>query len=250
MKNLLIIIILGFFFQPTNEINNLISNKLPTYQEARTFKFNSKNEYEVYEENETGYFRSFNYKKIKGPEIELTIVRDTTNYRDFSGRQQNVKLENGFLVGFDRGEFGGSLYWFDDKGIENYKICNGNIKDIIVIEDRILVTEGLAHLGGDRGQILELKFDNGKWTSEKYFKLKNVPYSTQLNSKNELIVLTSKQLLEISADYKTTELISDGFWSGLYPNSGIIQNDIVFFGMRNGILKMDLKTKKSEWLTE
>lgn len=222
MKNLLSVIIFGFFLQPTNKINDLTPNKLPTHEEARNFKFNSKTEYEVYEENETGYFRSYNYKRIKGPKVELNIVIDTINFRDFGGRQQNVKLKNGYLIGFDRGEFGGSLYWFDDNGIENYRICRGNIKDIIVFEDRIFVTEGLAHLGGDRGQILKLKFDKEKWTSEKYFELKNVPYSTKLNSKNELIVLTSKQLLKISTDNKITELISDGFWSGFYPNSGII----------------------------
>src|SRR5690554_1402988 len=227
MKNLLLIIILGFLFQSNYEINDLLSNELPTYKEARTFKSNGKNEYEVYEENGTGYFRSFNYKKIIGPEIELKIVYDTINYRDFGGRQQNVKLENGYLIGFDNGEFGGSLYWFGDNGIDNYKICNGNIKDIIFIDDKIFVTEGLAHLSRDRGQILELEFNDGRWISKKFMDLKNVPYSTQLTTKNELIILTSKQLLKVSSDKMKIELITDGFWLGLYPNSSIILNDIV-----------------------
>jgi hypothetical protein len=250
MKNLLLILIIGFLFQPTNEINNLNSNKLPTYQEALTFKFNSKTEYEVYNERETAYYRSFNYKKTRGTQIELKIVYDTLNIRDFGGRQQNVKLDKGYLIGFDNGEFGGSLYWFDNDGIENYKISNGNIKDIIKIDNRILVTEGLAHLNRDKGQILELQLNDGKWVTKKFMDLKNVPYSSQLNSKNELIILTSKQLLKVSTDKKITELISEGFWSSLYPNSSIIMNDIIYFGMRNGILKMDLNTQKAEWLTE
>lgn len=250
MKNLISILILGFLFQPANEINNLVSNKLPTNEEAQTFKFNKKNEYEVYIEKETAFYRIFNHKKIRGTKIDLKIVYDTLNIKDFGGRQQNVKLDEGYLIGFDNGEFGGSLYWFDNDGIENYKISNGNIKDILKVDNRIIVTEGLAHLNSDKGQILELQLIDGKWVSKKFLDLENVPYSSQLNSKNELIILTSKQLLKISLDKEITELITEGFWSSLYPNSSIILNDIIYFGMRNGILKMDLKTHKAEWLTE
>ncbi|NHN26120.1 hypothetical protein FIA58_010570 [Flavobacterium jejuense] len=250
MKYLFFVIIVSFLFQSSNRINDMVSNKLPTYEEAMKFKFGSKTEYEVYEKKGKGYYRSFNHKMTKGPKIKLKIAINTDNYRDFPGRQQNVKLENGYLAGFDGGEFGGSLYWFGNNGIDNYKICNGRIKDIILNEDTIFVMEGLSHLGSNNGKILELELNNGKWVSKEFLNLKQVPYAAKLNSKNELIVLTSKQLLKIGLDKKMTELISDGFWSSLYPNSSIILNDVVFFGMRNGLLKMDLNTDKAEWLTE
>lgn len=250
MKTIFFIITLGFFFLFKNEITNLKTNRVPTSQEASNFKFNSKTEYEVYKENDIGYYRSYDYNRIKGPGIALKIDWNKNNNRDFGGKQQNVKLSNGYLIGFDKGEFGGSLYWFDNNGIENYKICSGNIKDILILKDKILVTEGLAHLGSDSGQILELIQENGKWVSKKYIDLNNVPYATNLNTKNELIILTSKQLLKVTENKQVSELISQGFWSGLYPNSSIIQNDVIYFGMRNGILKMNLNTEKIEWLTE
>ena len=41
---------------------------------------------------------------------------------------------------------------------------------------------------------------------------------------------------------------SRGFWGHLYPTSMVIQNDVVYVGMRKGVYKFDLATRKEEWL--
>ncbi|MBW1296364.1 hypothetical protein [Aquimarina litoralis] len=253
MKHILLTIFIGLSIFYSNRIDSLKINKLPKKEDARKFKFNSQTEYEVFEDNGIPSFRSFDYKRLRGPEIKLNLVRDTSNYRDFSNksRQINIKVSNGYLVGFDTGEFGGSLYWFDNNGIEKYKICNGRIKNIHQLNESYLVTEGLEHLNIDKGQILQIKLKGGKWVAEKYLELNNVPFvSMMINSKKDLLILTSKKLLKVTTDKKVIEIIPDGFWRNLYPNSGLIRGKIAYFGMRNGILKVDINTEKANWLTE
>jgi hypothetical protein len=51
----------------------------------------------------------------------------------FAGKQVNLKTDTGWLVGFDNGEWGGKLYWFNEDGTYNEKILRGNIKNIFRI---------------------------------------------------------------------------------------------------------------------
>ncbi|EZH75902.1 hypothetical protein ATO12_03675 [Aquimarina atlantica] len=253
MKYILLTVFIGLSIFYSNRIDGLKVNEIPKKEDARKFKFNYRTEYEVFEDNGIPSFRSFDYKRLRGPEIKLNLVRDTSNYRDFSSRsrQINVKVSNGYLVGFDTGEFGGSLYWFDNNGIEKYKICSGRIKNIHKFNESYLVTEGLGHLNTNRGQIFEIKLKGEKWVAEKYLELGNVPFaSIMIKSKSDLLVLTSKKLLKVTSNKKIIEIIPDGFWGGLYPNSGLLKDEIAYFGMRNGILKFDINTGKANWLTE
>jgi len=88
----------------------------------------------------------------------------------FSDSYHELKTDDGILVGFDFGEWGGGLFFFsneDEIPLDKSKplehifmpfydmneelIMEGNIKSIFNYNDKIYFLEGLAHLSSDRG---------------------------------------------------------------------------------------------------
>ena len=51
--------------------------------------------------------------------------------QDFSTGPETAfqRVEDGWLVGFNQGEFGAALYWFNPDGKQNYKISNHQVVD-------------------------------------------------------------------------------------------------------------------------
>jgi hypothetical protein len=165
------------------------------------------------------------------------------------GRQSFIKVADGYLVGFYRGEWGGYLYWFSNDGKQYYKISDHEIVQFIMRENRIYAIEGLAHLDNSEGSILNIVKNNDRWIAQTYLKLNAAPEAIGLDRRNNLIIVTSKSLLSLDIDAKIKTLIETGIWYyGLYPNSLVILNDNVFIGMRKGVFKYDLQSGNQEWL--
>mgnify|MGYP003980093543 CR=1 FL=1 len=158
----------------------------------------------------------------------------------------------GWLVGFDKGEWGGNLFWFNEKGTEYEKITSGNIKNLFEINGQIYVTEGLAHLSMSDGQIFQVERKNDKWNVKKKVDLPNAPYATTLTKDNEFLIVTSKGLLKVNKDFEIETLVKEGFWwIYLYPNSILIKGSDIYIGMRGGVLKTQLNNIDSQkWLTK
>ena len=115
--------------------------------------------------------------------------------------------------------------------------------------NKIYGIEGLAHMFSSRGSILEIDKLVGKWVTNDYLKLPTAPNACRLDSKNNLIVVTSSSLLSIDSNKIIKIIIKKGIWDPyLYPRSMVIQNDIVFIGMRKGVFKFNLLTNQEQWL--
>src|SRR5690606_35197051 len=174
----------------------------PTKEQAQ--KLNQSNEeFEVYlnTDNRVEY-RDYDYKKVKGAELPFKIIPNIDDKYAFVGIQVNLKIENGWLVGFDKGEWGGNLFWFNEKGSQYEKITSGNIKNIFEINGKIYVTEGLAHLSMSDGQIFQIERENNKWIIEKKVDLQTAPYATTLTKDNEFLIVTSKSLLKVNKNFE------------------------------------------------
>ncbi|MDM8544833.1 hypothetical protein QUF90_27515 [Desulfococcaceae bacterium HSG9] len=66
----------------------------------------------------------------------------------YTGHQPEKKVcrvGDGWLVGHDAGEWGGSLWWFSLSGIRRYRISvvNGPVTEFIKIENKMFVITGL-----------------------------------------------------------------------------------------------------------
>ncbi len=183
--------------------------------------------------------------------LPFIITTGKSIFDKFYGEQSIVKVSDGFLVGFYRGEWGGSLYWFSEDGKQNYKISGSMVIQFIKRENKLYAIEGLAHMGLSYGSIIEINNIDGKWTAKEYLSLPSSPAAIALDKANSFIVITSNSLLQINRDATITTLIEKGFWKPyLYPASATInmKNNTAYLGMRGGVFKYNLTTKIQEWL--
>lgn len=168
---------------------------------------------------------------------------------NMKGSKSVMKVDDGYLVGFDNGEFGGSLYWFSKDGKQKDKIARKNIKQFVWRNNLLYAIAGLNHMGSDYGSIHLITNPNGKWAVKDYLTLPNAPMAVALDSHENLIIATSSALLAVDTNKQITLLEAYHNWQpNMYPSSLVIKDDVVYVGMMEGIYKYDLTTKQDAWL--
>ncbi|MBC8069872.1 MAG: HEAT repeat domain-containing protein [Deltaproteobacteria bacterium] len=65
-------------------------------------------------------------------------------------------LHDGWVIGTNLGEFGGSLWWFDRRGRVRH-LAQSNVKDIVQLGDAIYAIQGLSHLGSSAGSLIRIE---------------------------------------------------------------------------------------------
>jgi len=101
-----------------------------------------------------------------------------------------LKVENGWLTGSDRGEWGGELVFIDEEGNSTI-LLNKNIEDIYRLGELTIATAGLAHLGKNNGAVYKLELNNsGDWVVAPWIKLPGVPRSSWFVETGELLINT------------------------------------------------------------
>ncbi|HPN58240.1 MAG TPA: hypothetical protein PLU11_03665 [Chitinophagaceae bacterium] len=167
---------------------------------------------------------------------------------EFTGKRSFIKVTDGYLVAFWRGEFGASLFWFSDDGTRYYKINGASAVQFIERNGEIYAINGLAHLDMSNGILFKIDRENNKWVANKYLELPFAPYAVSLDSNNDFIVVTSDNLIKINRKKRIKTLLKTDFWQGLYPTSSVIEGEYCYIGMRKGVYKFNLRTKDSDWL--
>lgn len=223
------------------------SYPIPTDQ-ATLHEYNwSKNEWTVFiKDNQI--FVINDGEKISDTLPFKIIPKDDNERYILEGRRSVIKVDDGYLVGFYRGEWGGNLFWFSNDGKKKYEISSHEIVQFVVRDNKIYAIEGLAHLLMSEGSIIQIQKKNGRWTTSEYVKLPSALDAIAIDEHNNFIIITSHILLAIDATAKTRTLVEKGFWLGLYPTSLIIQNGSAYIGMRKGVLKYNLKTREQVWM--
>ena len=140
--------------------------------------------------------------------------------RKFSGQQYAVKVADGWLVAFNAGEWGGSLWWFAPNGRRHYKVSDDQICGFVSTHVGLLALEGLAHLTLRRGQIVKIaQSAQGVWRSTTFVPLGDAPEAVTEDADSALIVVTSGALLRVRLTGQLEVLIKKAEWGVLYPNS-------------------------------
>lgn len=104
--------------------------------------------------------------------------------------QVGVRVPNGWLLGADRGEWGGELVFKEDNK-EPYYILEENIGGLFKLGERFIAVTGLAHLTLNNGLIYEVKFMDGKWRAEPWRALPGAPRNSGKLKSGEVMVATS-----------------------------------------------------------
>ena len=179
--------------------------------------------------------------------------------REFAVRSENGKLliekavhedrteltlDDGRLIGVDRGEWGGRLVFIphrnDGKVIH---IKNGNIKSILKFKDKLYFFEGLAHLTQNGGALYQLTRLGEKYTYKEVVGFDDAPRAVAVGV-DKIYVATHSGFCVVDAKMNKKALFKDMFWRGLYPNSVCILGTKAHIGIRSGYLEIDLSNKE------
>lgn len=167
------------------------------------------------------------------------------------------KVADGYLIGFNNGEFGGGLYWFSADGKQHYEIpasarFTENTQYLLMRGPELLSLRGLAHMSIHTGVLSRLAQDAmGTWKETPLVNLEDTA-SCYCFQGPDLWIATHSRLLRISARNQLTVAVDKAFWSVLYPNSLIASApDTFYLGMRAGVARIQLRpgsTPDIRWL--
>lgn len=192
--------------------------------------------------------RSRNVFQVKIIDSKLDIQKVNRKHAaEYRKHAAELKLDNGKLIGINRGEWGGKLSFIPtDKNKKEIIIKEGNIKFVFSFNNKIYFIEGLAHLSIGRGAIFELKKDGETFSYKTLVEFDDAPEAFTIY-KNKLLIATSRNFY-IVEDFKKDLIFEGAFWSSLYPTSiAVVDKENVYLGIRSGLVKLNLVNKKMKF---
>jgi hypothetical protein len=155
------------------------------------------------------------------------------------GRRHVLAVTDGFLVGFDAGEWGGALFWLSSNGRTWRRLSEENVHGLVSLGPReVLVLQGLNHLSEARGSAGWIKQGaNQQWTLSEQKKLDAGPQAF-VATRNAVYVATADSLTRIDRDRQVT-VLQPLPTATLYPNSMATDSDgALWLGMRHFVLRL------------
>jgi hypothetical protein len=174
----------------------------------------------------------------------------------FRGASQFARVNDGWLVGFNHGEFGAALYWFSKDGRRHYRMSAGRSDPQVVaffpLGNDLGAIEGLAHLGLSKGSIIRIARTaaQDRWQVQTVVRLPAAPYAVAVPRSGPVLVVLWDCLVAFDGLRQVEPLLATAPWSGLYPNSAVLSPDEqkLYIGMRQYVGEFDLKTRQLRML--
>jgi hypothetical protein len=154
------------------------------------------------------------------------------------GFQSTLKLQNGWLLGFDGGEFGGGLWFAGDDGATQM-LSVENIHGFVETAQGILVLAGLAHMTLDSGRVFILPYAvKSPHNAKILVELDGAPQAFSKVSDDAMLVVTTRGVSRISSS-GGSELLLRRDLGLLYPNSVAVTPDgVIYIGMRLFVVRL------------
>jgi hypothetical protein len=164
----------------------------------------------------------------------------------FRGANRFWKVGDGWLVGFNHGEFGAALYWFDRQGRQHHKISDDHVVEFFARPDGTYAIEGMAHMGASCGSLIRITQPAAgrHWEAQRIVRLPYAPTTLVTRRDGTMLIALSDSLVSVGPDFQVTTLISHVPWQSLYPASSILTPDerYLYLGMRQFVGEIDLDT--------
>lgn len=101
-----------------------------------------------------------------------------------------LRVAGGWLLGADRGEWGGELVYASDDG-RKQRVLDGNIEDVYSLGGQLIALGGIAHMLSNEGVVYRLRESvRGEWTAEPWLQLPGAPFSSWPVDTGEILVNT------------------------------------------------------------
>ena len=168
-------------------------------------------------------------------------------------------VPGGFLIGYDRGEFGGGLYWFSTDGRKHVRIAPPagarsdwfpeNVHAIAEYEGTFFVFQGVSHLTLRLGRVLKVRPSGKGWRAAVFVGLDVTPEVVLQERTGVWLMASTDGVSRITANGKVERL-----WGrpevlvGTYPNSIARSSDgNVYVGMRAWVLRLTWAQAEARW---
>jgi hypothetical protein len=158
-----------------------------------------------------------------------------------AGEWFSTKVSDGWIIGFNKGEWGGALWWYSPDGKKRSRISKDQVIGFIETDAGLLALDGIAHGLTNRGQLIRLaKGKDNLWHSERFVDLEGAPEAAVKGPDGTLLVATYDRLLRVDLGSKKREVLAeDACWQDLYPKSMILTpSGTVYLGMRHGVAEI------------
>lgn len=210
----------------------------------------SEREWQVAPDGEGVKITPYRERRVEEP---LPFETRSTNRGDgLYGDRHVRRVDDGWLVGFDAGEFGGSLWWFGVDGRERRKLTSDNVVGFADSAAGVLALAGLAHMGEDRGGVLLVREGRGGDRKvEPLADLGGAPTAFASESSDSLVVVTFTRVVRVRASGEVEQLYAtEGDERLPYPNSLTLSKaGVVHVGMRHFVLRLSPSDSgyRQEW---
>jgi len=153
-----------------------------------------------------------------------------------------IRVSDGWLIAYNRGEWGGSLWWFGGDGKDHYKVSGHQVNQFLRYKGRIFAVEGLSHLGSSEGSVIEVALQDKRWKAVTFVQLPASDEAAADLPDGRLCVLTSDMLFALSLDKKLELLLPAPDWTSLQPSSLAVdaKAGVVYIGMRQFVARYRL----------
>jgi hypothetical protein len=154
------------------------------------------------------------------------------------GLQSTLKLQNGWLLGFDGGEFGGGLWFASDDGTTQM-LNSENVHGFVATPRGVLVLAGLAHMGLDSGKVFVVPYTVKSSPDVKLLlELDGAPEAFTKVSDDLMLVVTTRGVSRVSSS-GGSELLLRRDLGLLYPNSVAATPDgVIYVGARLFVVRL------------
>ena len=144
---------------------------------------------------------------------------------------------DGYLVGYNSGEFGGGLYWYDEHGELRQQILDENVHEIVARGEDWIVFTGLAHMFTDDGRATVVEFDAGSFQVARSLDVLGAPRAILVESEESILVATSRRIVRV-VEAKTVEWVYTSA-EGFEPTSLVRDTDgTLYLGAQYFVVKL------------
>jgi hypothetical protein len=168
--------------------------------------------------------------------------------------RHSIVVEDGWLVGFDAGEFGGGLWSVRRDGqhvrvpLEGVPSWARNVHGLVPQPDGPLAFVGLAHLSAEYGAVLRCARLNGQWKATLVARIGGTPTAVGSEANGGAVFVTARTIGRVSPSGAVQTLLRRDF-DGLYPAS--VATDTkgnIYVGMRGVVVRLAVGAKQEDWL--